>query len=69
MKEYIIQANAPETIACFDAHNAPEIIRCKDCKHGIDSSEHGVFCSKATYFDKYKDASWFCADGERKEGR
>ena len=33
MKEYIVQAIAPETIDALDAHNAPELIRCKDCKH------------------------------------
>jgi hypothetical protein len=33
MKEYIVQAIAQETIDTFDAHNAPELIRCKDCKY------------------------------------
>ena len=43
------------------------VVRCKDCKFGVRSSQHGVFCSKATFFDKYKDADWFCADGKRKD--
>ena len=33
MKEYIVQAIEQEAIDSFDAHNAPELIRCKDCKH------------------------------------
>ena len=35
MKEYIVQAYSQETIDSFDAHNAPELVRCKDCKHWI----------------------------------
>ena len=31
MKEYIVQATEQETIDTFEANNAPELIRCKDC--------------------------------------
>ena len=33
MKEFIVIADAPETIKCFEDHHAPELVRCKDCKH------------------------------------
>lgn len=49
----------------------PEIVRCKDCKHKGDSyecrfdrdlEEHGWHRTDA-------DDDWFCADGERQEGK
>lgn len=43
-----------------------EIVRCKDCKHSIKSSDSYVFCNKGVKFDEYKKPDWFCADGERK---
>lgn len=45
MKEYIVQAIAQETIDSFDAHNAPELIRCKDCKHAKPLNEEYLGCS------------------------
>ena len=56
MKEYIVQAIEQETIDEFDAHNVPELIRCKDCIK-VD-----VCCRRVT-----DNPDWFCADGERKE--
>ena len=44
-----------------------EVVRCKNCKYGIPSSKDYVFCSKATYFSKYKEPNWFCADGEARD--
>ena len=67
MKEYIVQAIAQETIDSFDAHNAPELIRCKDCKH-FDCGRL-YKCRIHGYLFQPKNADWFCADGERKEGR
>ena len=70
MKEYIVQSIAQETIDSFDAHNAPELIRCKDCKHRGNSEK----CVLAA-ISKKKDfplfmldnrGDWFCADGKRK---
>ena len=40
-----------------------EIVRCKDCKYNDD----GECIIKAGWFPVKPD--WFCADGERKEGR
>ena len=49
----------------------PQIVRCKDCKHGEKTSTFRYYpnltwCNKClqTHGD-----DWFCADGERKEGR
>ena len=63
MKEYIVQAIAQETIDSFDAHNAPELVRCKDCKHWIND---GIIksCKRHLGFGYFE--NWFCADGERK---
>jgi ribosomal protein L32 len=74
MKEYIVQAYAQETIDSFDAHNAPEIVRCKNCKHATMTSDGKMckYCEMDTddFGDQrevYHDADWFCADGERKD--
>lgn len=66
MKEYIVQAIAQETIDSFDAHNAPELVRCKDCRW---RANHGATSTKwLPCMDNRYDDNWFCADGERKEG-
>lgn len=42
----------------------PQIVRCKDCKHGKpDACGDGVDCDGAWHDDE-----WFCADGEKKDG-
>ncbi len=73
MKEYIVQANAPETIRTFDEHNAPELIRCKDCKHRGNPEKCVLSAiSEEKDFPLFmldNRGDWFCADGERKEGR
>ena len=58
MKEYIVQAIAQETIDSFDAHNAPELIRCKKCKYFND---YFAECEKNNHTHG---AAWYCADGE-----
>ena len=65
MKEYIIQAIAQETIDSFEALNAPELVRCKDCKHyDVDN----LYCDKHDFqFDsKLFITDWFCGDGKRR---
>ena len=62
MKEYIVQARAQETIDSFDAHNAPELIRCKDCKKRKSWECWQYFLGRIKIPD-----DWFCADGERRE--
>ena len=68
MKEYIVQVNAPETIACFDAHNALEIIRCKDCRF-YRKPEYGFAIGDCTYAQAWYPTKedGFCSDAKRKE--
>lgn len=43
----------------------PEIVRCKDCKHGeIDTAINGVLLSITCGGVRHR-PEWFCADGER----
>lgn len=70
MKEYIVQAIAQETIDSFDAHSAPELIRCEDCKYWLPLNrfDHDYHpgrgqCELNCWV---RDFDWFCADGERK---
>ena len=45
----------------------PEIIRCKDCKHGeIYTAINGVLLSIMCDGVKHR-PEWFCADGERRD--
>ena len=71
MKEYIVQAIAQETIDSFDAHNAPELIRCKDCKKRPDEHEtelNGKLCRYCELHRRWTTDDWFCADGKKKSG-
>ena len=46
-----------------------EIIRCKDCKHGVDYYHEGdCYCSNPKYGLQYFGGSWefYCADAERR---
>lgn len=40
----------------------PEIIRCKDCKHGM----YDMMCKFYWCHGMAHSANWFCADGERR---
>ena len=68
MKEYIVQAIVQETIDSFDAHNAPELVQCNDCKHGKRvtnaKGEYMVDCLLADNWLKH--TNWYCADGEKR---
>lgn len=64
MKEYIVQAIEQETIDTFDAHNAQELIRCKECSlRECDGRPGNTVCGITG--EQHSD-EWFCADGERK---
>lgn len=65
VKEYIVQAVEQETIDAFDAQNAPELIRCKDCKHGCDWDDGRWKCIKN---GEMHSPGWLCADGKRRDG-
>lgn len=48
----------------------PEIIRCKDCRHGVDYYHEGdCYCSNPKWGLKYFGGSWkfYCADAERRQ--
>ena len=64
-----MQAYSQETIDSFDAHNAPELVRCKDCKNGF-KGEFSIKCENeknpAMFGTRHK-PDWFCADGKVKE--
>ena len=42
----------------------PEIVRCKDCKHGRLYAKNSVDCE---FNELAKDADFFCADGVKKD--
>ena len=65
MREYIVRAIAQETIDSFDAHNAQELIRCKDCKNG-EKVNSVYLCGKSRGFGIAHEPDYFCADGEQK---
>ena len=58
-----------ETLEVLKEQNG--IVRCKDCKHSIPSSEKFVVCTapcNQMAHTTYKPIDWYCADGERKDG-
>ncbi len=42
------------------------VVRCKDCKYSLSNSR---FCAYPHKKNNIQQGDWFCADGERKEGR
>jgi hypothetical protein len=60
--QYMTPIGLVEDVKAF-VESRPQIVRCKDCKHWEQSNGHCPFNSIFTNDD------WFCADGERKEGR
>ena len=47
----------------------PEIIRCRDCRHGVDYYHEGdCYCLNPKYGMMYFGGSWefYCADAERR---
>ena len=65
MKEYIMRYEN-EVLQLLPNKIQP-LVRCKDCKHGVPSSDGLMLCNKGVYFDRYKKTDWFCADGERRD--
>ena len=66
MKEYIVQAIEQETIDTFEANNAPELIRCKNCRLKECEGRNGLIVCDIT--GESHQPEWFCADGERRDG-
>ena len=46
----------------------PDVVRCKDCKHWDEKKNE---CHNVHSYMQFRPCfgNWFCADGERKEGR
>ena len=64
-KEFIIRRD------CFgNIYTQTELIRCKDCKHGYPLTDSAYYqCTLAFRTSERHERDWFCADGERQEGR
>ena len=55
----------------WSASAQSEIVRCKDCRHGVDYYHEGdCYCSNPKWGLEYFGGSWefYCADAERREG-
>lgn len=65
MKEAIIQYNDdPDNDGNHMLISWKPLVRCKDCK------KHDTYDCSITYLTTQKTPNdWYCADGERKEGR
>lgn len=59
-----------EIIAGEERSEHPRLVRCKDCENACITSDDWVICTHidSNGNDKHP-VDWFCADGERKEGR
>ena len=56
-----VLGNVRANLAVFPTVDRPEIVRCRDCKHGEPGAcGYGVDCDGVWHND-----DWFCADGER----
>lgn len=47
---------------CEPLRNVVEVVRCKDCVHGIKDFDK-FLCE---WYQAFHNGDWFCADGERK---
>ena len=67
IREYIIKIS-DEVMENEIADSPKELVRCKDCKHGEQSvlPNRHLWCRIHEF---YREPDWFCADGERQEGR
>lgn len=73
-KDYIVELRENEAEELMEDHWVGELVRCKDCKHRTRR-----VCNNLEFWEcnhlRYEIAKcgvtddWFCADGERKEGR
>lgn len=64
MKEYIIKiGDEPDIMGNYPlTEKAKELVRCKDCR------KRGTVMCHLWFNSPIPKDSWFCADGERKEG-
>ena len=64
--ENVLVHHAINVIAELPIIRQPEIVRCKDCKHGDDTIINGKYLFK-TCGGVNHEPDWFCADGRRKD--
>ena len=67
MKEYIIKIDHDHT------EGMQELVRCKDCHFAVKHNANVIRCLKEREYGtgelEFHGLNWYCADGERKEGR
>ena len=66
MREFIVSEDFHPEVKGYQ-----ELVRCKDCRHSLPSSENFVICTapcNQMAHTTYKPIDWFCADGEREDG-
>ena len=64
--ENVLVEHALNVISELPVIRQPEIVRCKDCRH---FEPDGVYTMCYRHNGLSPNGDWFCADGERKEGR
>lgn len=71
MKEFIVPVSDKGNIAfCCGSLKLSQLVRCKDCKKSIPSSEKFVICTapcNQMAHVTYKPIDWYCPEGERKD--
>ena len=71
-KDFIVRRSITmvEGKPLVETYSEQELVRCKDCKHGFTLTDSAFVTCGCRFHDGQKhEADWFCADGERKEGR
>lgn len=71
MIEFVITCDSERTSdGGYKVIQSKELVRCKDCKHYQPwVGQSGAIYPQCVLHDEYPEADWFCADGERQEGR
>ena len=69
MTEFIITCQSElQKDGSYKIERYRELVRCKDCKHR-DPEVKNCDSGHAIQWQLPRPDNWFCADGERKEGR
>ena len=64
--EHILVHHALNVISELPIIRKPEIVRCKDCKHGYPLTDSAYYqCTLAFRTSERHGSDWYCADGER----
>lgn len=70
LNRFIEQMPKPTKLLDVFCNGYAKVVRCKDCKNAVVYDGNEVICTHidSNGNDKHS-IDWFCADGERKEGR